>query len=405
MRRKVRAVFIALALAATSVRAQSTPVDTAPVVRGQVLHRNMSAGRSATFALRVDSGEFVRVIVETRGFHADFTVISPAGERLLSIEGMVDERQIVPVEARSTGTYRLVVASSGPVVGDGRYTVEASSVTRSALAAEADSIRGWLQGHSVGLKRVLPNAPYDDLLPLIHALRGVRVIGLGESTHGTHEYRVMAHRLFAFLATRMNVRVFAIESSYPSVLAINKYVLSGVGDPAEALAGQGYWITNTEEVLDLIRWMRRFNEKLPEARKLHFMGIDMVHTRLAVEALTEYLRKFGPYKLLELERVASLDRSWRGLELPTNPHRRIALRGAALCIPSMSYSGSWECTKRPWYVSEAARRLIPRVGTRESSRSGLMRWEMNHRRQEHGMPTWRTISFAISMRWVRTRGR
>jgi erythromycin esterase len=46
----------------------------------------------------------------------------------------------------------------------------------------------------------------------------------------------------------------------PEAFDINEYVLTGNGDPVKALAGLYFWTWDTEEVLEMIRWMRRYND-------------------------------------------------------------------------------------------------------------------------------------------------
>ena len=103
-----------------------------------------------------------------------------------------------------------------------------------------------------------------------------RIVGLGESTHGTREIFQMKHRLFEFLVGgKWASPSSASRPSYPDCIAINDYVLRGEGDPVVALNGQGFWTWDTEEVLGLIKWMRAYNEDPSHEAKLFFYGYDM----------------------------------------------------------------------------------------------------------------------------------
>ncbi|MDF2627803.1 MAG: erythromycin esterase [Symbiobacteriaceae bacterium] len=114
----------------------------------------------------------------------------------------------------------------------------------------------------------------DDLAPLADALQGVHTVALGEATHGAHEIFVAKSRLVQFLVEKLGYTVLVMEASYPAAFAVDQYLQTGEGDPAEALAGLGWWITNTDEVLDLLKWLRSYNESAPPERRVRFAGFD-----------------------------------------------------------------------------------------------------------------------------------
>ena len=161
---------------------------------------------------------------------------------------------------------------------------------------DARAIASWLLENAIPVRGVEAGSGFADLRPLKQTLEGARVVGLGEATHGTREFFLFKHRLLEFLVEEMGFTVFGIESDHAACLGINRYVLHGEGDPEEALAGQGYWTWNTEEVLAMIRWMRRRNRSVPEERKVKFLGFDAHDPDRTAEALSSYLRRAAPEK-------------------------------------------------------------------------------------------------------------
>lgn len=159
----------------------------------------------------------------------------------------------------------------------------------------------WIGENAIPIKAVLAGNGFDDLQPLKKVLDGVRLVGLGEATHGTREFFQFKHRLLEFLAKEMGFTVFAIEASYAACLKINEYVLYGQGDPAAALAGQGFWTWDTEEVAAMIEWMRQYNLGQSAERKLKFYGYDVQVVDLAIKLVREYMAKVAP------ERASSTD--------------------------------------------------------------------------------------------------
>ena len=125
----------------------------------------------------------------------------------------------------------------------------------------------WVSSNAFRLASVEAGNGFADLAPLKGILADVRLIGLGEATHGSREIFQFKHRMLEFLVTEMGFTVFIIEASFPACLNVNRYVLHGEGDPAEALASMGFWTWDTEEVSAMIEWMRSYNETVPEERK------------------------------------------------------------------------------------------------------------------------------------------
>ncbi len=152
----------------------------------------------------------------------------------------------------------------------------------------------WLRTSAIPLKTTNPEAELSDISQLGSVVGNARIVAMGEATHGTREFFLMKHRMLEFLVEKTGFTVFAIEANWPESLAVNDYVLNGKGDPAAALAGMYFWTWNTEEVLDMIRWMRAYNEDPAHDKKVQFLGFDMQTTPVAVSNVDEYLEKVDP---------------------------------------------------------------------------------------------------------------
>lgn len=131
----------------------------------------------------------------------------------------------------------------------------------------------WVTQRAIPFRTEEPSTVTDDLMPLKQVIGDARIVALGEGTHGTREFFKMKHRLTQFLAQEMGFTVFAIEANMPEARRVNAYVLRGEGDPRQALAGMYFWTWNTQEVLDMIEWMREYNAS--GARRIEFWGFDM----------------------------------------------------------------------------------------------------------------------------------
>ena len=127
----------------------------------------------------------------------------------------------------------------------------------------------------VPLSTVMPGGDYKDLGVIDAAIGDSRVVAMGEATHGTKEFFQMKHRVFRYLAERKGFKIFALEASMPDCIAMDRFVTKGEGDPKAALANQGFWTWNTQEVLDLLLWMREFNKGREAKDQLRVYGFDM----------------------------------------------------------------------------------------------------------------------------------
>jgi erythromycin esterase len=143
--------------------------------------------------------------------------------------------------------------------------------------AMTEGVRRWLKENALPLRGLHAEASdrgHGDLEPLRKVLRDVRVLGMGEATHGTAEFFRLKHRLLRFLVEEMGYTALAMEASASAAQAVDDYVLHRTGDAAEALAGLGFWTWRTREMLDVVEWMRAHNRTVPQERAVRFVGID-----------------------------------------------------------------------------------------------------------------------------------
>ncbi|UQA58492.1 erythromycin esterase family protein [Polyangium aurulentum] len=166
-----------------------------------------------------------------------------------------------------------------------------------------DEVVAWLKQNAIPLRTVEAGKGFADLVPLRDVVGKARVVSLGEATHGTREFFKLKHRLFEYLATELGFTGFAIEASMPDSRPVNEYVLTGKGDPVAVVAGMGFWTWNTEEVIDLVRWMRKYNEDPAHTRKLRFYGFDVQAPASGARVLLDDIRRLDPAYLPEATKL------------------------------------------------------------------------------------------------------
>lgn len=102
-----------------------------------------------------------------------------------------------------------------------------------------------------------------------------RIIALGEATHGNAEFQQLKLDVFRQMVEQYDVRAFALEGDYGGCEQVNQYIHGGEGTAQEAAAAIGFAIYRTDEMAELISYMRTYNESASEGEKLRFYGFDM----------------------------------------------------------------------------------------------------------------------------------
>ncbi len=225
------------------------------------------------------------------------------------------------------GEVRLTIGSRHPANlnfedGIGAPVAPAAAVTAGPLTQEQTR---WLRARVIPFDTAEAGRGFADLRPLETVIGDARIVALGEGTHGTREFFQMKHRLTEFLAAEKGFTLFAIEANMPEANRVNEYVLTGKGNPKQLLGGLYFWTWDTQEVLDLILWMRQFNQS--GRGRLQFLGFDMQFGELAMRNTRAFVADFDPDYTKDLEDVyRKLDDYWGSVDLVRGAPR-VAGRG------------------------------------------------------------------------------
>ncbi len=104
---------------------------------------------------------------------------------------------------------------------------------------------------------------FEDLKGFKDIFKDKQIIALGGTTYGTKELLQIKHRMLEFLVEEMGYKTFAMDVDFVRTELINNYILNGEGN-AENIVRQtkinGGYSWSTMESLELIEWMRKYNE-------------------------------------------------------------------------------------------------------------------------------------------------
>jgi erythromycin esterase len=184
------------------------------------------------------------------------------------------------------------------LTADGWKLKERLIVSFRAVASKTDpmtvkAVVAELKQRAVPLATVEAGAKTDDLAAFGKAVGDARIVALGEASHGTHEFFQMKHRLLEYLVKEKGFTVFAIEANWPETLAVDRYIKAGEGDVKTAMSKMYFWTWYTEEVRDMIEWMRAYNQKPGDHPTLSFSAFDMQTGQVAAQQALDYLKQYS----------------------------------------------------------------------------------------------------------------
>ena len=154
-----------------------------------------------------------------------------------------------------------------------------------------DEIKRQLHEHLISLENFSPGSSPEDIQSLKKKLRDKKIIGMGEATHSSKEFNQLRHRFFQLLVEELDYRIFAWEASFGETIEINNYVVNGEGTPEKALNSISSPNCKTDEILNLIEWIREHNKQVSDEEKVRFYGFDMQNDIASFKKLREKMQK------------------------------------------------------------------------------------------------------------------
>ncbi|GCE04408.1 erythromycin esterase family protein [Dictyobacter aurantiacus] len=168
---------------------------------------------------------------------------------------------------------------------------------------ELEEVINWLKGYAKPFSSTQPGGDTRDLKPFMDFVGSARILACGEATHGTHEFFTLKHRLLELLVQEKGFTLFAIEEGWVEAQRINEFVCYGHGDPLRLLDGLRFWTWKTQEMLDIILWMRAYNERRGSAPAIQFCGIDMQSYDLAMQNVLNFVQQVDPDSVEEMHEL------------------------------------------------------------------------------------------------------
>ena len=153
------------------------------------------------------------------------------------------------------------------------------------------------------IERVAVDAPGG--MPPLEALEEIigdaRIVLIGESSHGTHEFYEARAEITKWLIAEKGFCAVAAEADWPDAYRVNRYVrgLGGDGSATEALSGFERfpaWMWRNVVVRDFVDWLHAHNGRRREhgERQTGFYGLDLYSLHRSMQEVIAYLENVDP---------------------------------------------------------------------------------------------------------------
>lgn len=101
------------------------------------------------------------------------------------------------------------------------------------------------------------------------------IVGLGEATHGTHEFYDFKIDLTKYLIKFKGYRIIAFELPMPYIYVLDDYIHGKGGDLRYLLDQMGAWVMDTEEIYNFLVWLKEFNNQAKGDQMITLTGYDL----------------------------------------------------------------------------------------------------------------------------------
>jgi erythromycin esterase-like protein len=146
-------------------------------------------------------------------------------------------------------------------------------------------------------KHSIPFESVSDLNLLFDAIGDAKYVLLGESSHGTSEFYTVRAELTKKLIKEKGFSFIAVEGDWPACQSINRYIKGydqekkDVKEVLETFDRWPNWMWANREIIDLVEWLKDYNEKNTSMEKVGFYGLDVYSLWESMDEILHYLEK------------------------------------------------------------------------------------------------------------------
>ncbi|PZR19476.1 MAG: erythromycin esterase [Flavobacterium psychrophilum] len=160
------------------------------------------------------------------------------------------------------------------------------------ISAQDNKVISWVNSNAI----VIEDANADNLLLALsknepESFHNARVFGFGEGTHNGKEFFTIKAKFFKYLVEHQGVRIFIMEENYQAEKGINEWISGGIGDKTSIVKNFRHYIWYTQEIANLLEWMRNYNIGKTAKEQIRFYGMDVQTGELVNKQVRDYIHK------------------------------------------------------------------------------------------------------------------
>ena len=137
-----------------------------------------------------------------------------------------------------------------------------------------------------------PRENATDISFLDSVLNKNQILALGESSHGTSDFFKMKFKIIKYCIINLGYKSIGIEADCAGTRLMNDYIVSGKTSIDEAIYKMGIAAWMTEEMKEIILWLKDYNQNKKVQDKIKFWGFDMQFSNHTIELLKINLAKY-----------------------------------------------------------------------------------------------------------------
>ena len=118
----------------------------------------------------------------------------------------------------------------------------------------------------------------------------IKVVGLGEATHGNSDFQDLKLEVLKTLVEKNNLKSFCLETDFGEGMIINNYIHGNKRDENISRIFS-FNIYHTKNMNDLINYMFDYNQKAKDEDKLSFYGFDMQNPEKSIELILDFCKE------------------------------------------------------------------------------------------------------------------
>lgn len=148
---------------------------------------------------------------------------------------------------------------------------------------------------------------YVDKVDNINLEENINIVALGEATHGNKEFQELKLEIFKQLVEKQGYKALLFEMDYGEGLFINDFI-QGKSNLTidEIIDNISFDIYKTNEIKELIMWMKNYNLKVTEEEKISFYGFDFQNPDKSINYIIDNLDNIDNNKLEILSQAIKL---------------------------------------------------------------------------------------------------